>query len=68
MAQHSTASPALPEREAAPYLGYRPAALRVWRRENRGPAYVRHGRSVRYLVKDLDAFLERHRVVTTEAR
>ncbi|HEY0875207.1 MAG TPA: helix-turn-helix domain-containing protein [Vicinamibacterales bacterium] len=68
MAQHTTPPPALAEREASTYIGYRPAALRCWRREGRGPAYVRHGRSVRYLVRDLDAWLDRHRVETREAR
>ncbi|MGE0042406.1 MAG: helix-turn-helix transcriptional regulator [Vicinamibacterales bacterium] len=64
MAEHTTLSTTttLAEPDAAHYIGYRPAALRAWRREGRGPAYVRHGRSVRYLVADLDAWLGAHRV------
>jgi predicted DNA-binding transcriptional regulator AlpA len=53
------------ERDAATYLGYTTAALRSWRAKGKGPSYVRHGRSVRYLVADLDAWLQAHRVVVT---
>jgi predicted DNA-binding transcriptional regulator AlpA len=66
MAQQHTASPALDERDAATYIGYTTSALRAWRRQGRGPAYIKAGRSVRYLVRDLDAWLEAHRVPTRE--
>jgi hypothetical protein len=34
------------------------AALRRWRREGRGPKFVRLSRCVRYRVEDLKAFLD----------
>lgn len=62
MAQHDSPTRALDERAAAAVLGYTGAALRLWRREGRGPAYVRFGRSVRYLPADLAAWQQAHRV------
>jgi predicted DNA-binding transcriptional regulator AlpA len=56
------------EHEAARYVGFTASALRVWRWQGRGPAFIRHGRSVRYLPSDLDAWLTRHRVETSESR
>jgi predicted DNA-binding transcriptional regulator AlpA len=68
MADSHTPHTALPEPKAATYIGFTTSALRLWRREGRGPSYIRHGRSVRYLLKDLDGWLDRHRVETREAR
>ncbi|MCC7242408.1 MAG: DNA-binding protein [Acidobacteria bacterium] len=68
MAHDTTPSPTLAEREAAAYVGYRPSALRAWRIQSRGPAFVRAGRSVRYLTRDLDAWLDAHRVVPRDSR
>lgn len=34
----------------------------------RGPRYIKVGRSVRYRVSDLDEWLERHLVSTSDAR
>ena len=62
MAQHTTATPTLAERDSAVYIGFRPPALKAWRREGRGPAYIRVNRSIRYRVADLDAWLDAHRV------
>jgi len=59
---------ALTERDAAPYIGYTMSALRRWRADGRGPAYIRHGRAVRYLVADLDQWLLAHRVETSDTR
>jgi Helix-turn-helix domain len=56
------------ERDGANYIDFSQAALRKWRREGKGPAYVRVGRSVRYRVDDLDAFLTAHRVETRDSR
>jgi len=53
---------AVAEPDAAHYIGYTQSALRKWRCEGRGPAYVRAGRSVRYRISDLDRWLETHRV------
>lgn len=50
------------EEDAAAFVGYTPAALRAWRRQGRGPAYIRVGRSVRYRISDLDEWLGAHRV------
>jgi predicted DNA-binding transcriptional regulator AlpA len=58
---------ALREPEAAQYLSMSPSFLRQSRmdgiRENRtpGPPFVKIGRAVRYLVEDLDAWLEKYR-------
>ena len=57
----------LTEAEAASYLSLSQSFLRQARmngpRENRtpGPPFVRLGRAVRYLTRDLDAWLLRHR-------
>ena len=50
------------ERVASTYLGMSVPWLRQGRQHGRGPAYVRIGRSVRYLVSDLEAWLQAHRV------
>lgn len=65
---HDRPAPAvtLSERDSANYIGYTESALRAWRRQSRGPAYIRVGRSIRYRLVDLDAWLARHRVPTRE--
>ena len=45
------------EHEAARLLGVSAAALRRWRRERRGPAFVRIERCIGYRVTDLEQFL-----------
>jgi hypothetical protein len=45
------------EAVAARLLGVSVAALRRWRREHRGPAFVRLGRCIGYRMVDLDAFI-----------
>lgn len=50
-------------KEAAPYLGKSEETLRHWRSTGRGPHYLKIGSgrsSVRYLIKDLDAWIDRH--------
>ncbi len=47
----------LNEAEAASRLTMRPATLRVWRCEGRGPAFVKVGRLVRYEPAEIEAFL-----------
>jgi predicted DNA-binding transcriptional regulator AlpA len=49
----------LTENEASGRLKCTVAALRRWRRERRGPRYVKMGRLVRYSQKDLEDFIER---------
>ena len=62
MTQRIVSTTLLSPRDAAAYLGYQPITLRVWRREGRGPAYLKQARSIRYHVRDLDAWLQAHRV------
>ena len=51
---------AIRETEAAEMIGVSVAALRHWRREHRGPVFVRIERCVRYRVADLTQFLDRN--------
>lgn len=60
---------ALTEKQAAAYIGMSVPYLRIDRmnghREGRtpGPPFVKIGRAVRYLRRDLDQWLDDHRVV-----
>jgi len=54
------------ERDAAAMLGISTAALRRWRRERRGPAFVRMERCVGYRVGDLEAFVAGNTVRSSE--
>ncbi len=45
------------ERAAAKMLGVSTAALRRWRYERRGPAFVRLQRAIGYRIADLEQFL-----------
>lgn len=58
--------PPLRERDAARYIGMSVPYLRQARMRARGPAYYRIGRSIRYGVSDLDAWLSTHRVTTRD--
>jgi len=53
--QHSQA---LTEHEVAQRLGLSVATLRAWRLKGKGPRFVRFGRAVRYLVADIERFVE----------
>ncbi len=59
---------ALSEKEAAAYIGMSPAFLRLdrssepLRNRTPGPAFVRKGRRIMYLIDDLDEWLEGDRV------
>ena len=48
------------ERDAADMLGVSTAALRRWRRESRGPAFIRLEGCIRYRLADLEEFLAKH--------
>lgn len=63
---HSDVPQILREREAAKRLGVSAAALRRWRREHRGPAFVRIERCVGYRVADLEEFLSRNTVTASD--
>jgi len=52
----------LREREVSQQYGFSMKTLQLWRWQGRGPAYCKVGASVRYLVADLDAFMEQGRV------
>ena len=52
----------LRERKAAEMLGVSAAALRRWRREQRGPAFIRLQRAVGYRLSDLEKFLSTNTV------
>jgi len=56
----------LSERDAARYVNMSAAFLRKCRARGNGPTATRLGRSVRYLQRDLDEWLDRHRVVARE--
>jgi predicted DNA-binding transcriptional regulator AlpA len=67
----STAVPASPivnEAITAEYIGMSISFLRQSRMDGRrkgrttGPSYIKIGRAVRYLISDLDAWLEEHRI------
>lgn len=62
-------SPNLKTEDAAKFLNVQPATLEQWRWNGRGPRFVKIGRSCRYRLVDLEAFLE-ERVFssTTEAQ
>ena len=50
-------------RESARILGVKPVTMAKWRREGRGPAYVRLGRRIVYKVSALYRHLEANTVV-----
>lgn len=59
---------ALREEDAAHYTGYSRVYLKRARRFGTGPAYLKCGRAIRYMVVDLDRWLEQHRVGTSDAQ
>jgi len=50
----------LKDKAAGEVLGFAPVTLQEWRREGKGPPFVRLGRSVRYRRADLDAWAEKN--------
>ncbi|MEA4857751.1 MAG: DNA-binding protein [Solidesulfovibrio sp.] len=50
------------EKDAAIYVGLSVKALQMRRATHKAPAYIKVGRSVRYRIADLDAFLAAHRI------
>ena len=55
------------EELAAEFLGMAVQTLRNWRMQNRGPAYAKMGRSVRYNIDDLIKFVTDCRIRHKEA-
>lgn len=61
------AEPLLDPKETAALLGCTESALALWRKQHRGPSYIRVGqRLVRYRQQDLVSWLELHRVDSCE--
>ena len=52
----------IPERRAADLLGTSLRTLRKRRYAGVGPRYVKHGKFVMYSMRDLERYLEAHRV------
>lgn len=53
------ASPLLSAEQAIRFIGLKnTGTLHVWRCHGRGPKFVRVGRSIRYRLQDLQAFIE----------
>lgn len=57
----------LKPREVADRIGVHPDTLRAWRREGRGPNYVRVGGRIGYFEHDVKGWLELSRVITSLA-
>jgi hypothetical protein len=64
----SNKSSFLSTKTAAVYIGFSSFALLKWRVTGKGPHYFKIGRSVRYSVDDLDAWLEVRRRLSTSDR
>jgi hypothetical protein len=58
----ATAPVVVRERDAAAMLGVSTAALRRWRRERRGPAFIRIEGCIGYRLADLEDFLSENTV------
>ncbi len=56
----------LDEDGAAAYIGMSSHFLRAARIKKRGPPFLRLGRSIRYTIADLDAWLAKRRVATRD--
>ena len=52
--------------EASVYLGVSAHTLSQWRGYGRGPAYVKYGNKVWYLLADLEAWVASQRVVPAD--
>jgi hypothetical protein len=64
MTSDASAAIVLRESAAARTLGVSKAALRRWRREGRGPTFVRLERAIGYRLSDLETFLTENTVRT----
>lgn len=60
-------STALNEKQLAKLINVSVGLLRKWRREKAGPRWLKLGRVVRYLAKDVEAWLEARAVSTGTA-
>jgi len=55
----------LREGDAAAYLGLAVRTLQKWRLTGKGPEFIKQGRSIRYSLQALDAWLNRCRRQST---
>lgn len=52
----------LDEKAVAKLLGLCPKTLNLWRLQRRGPAFIRCGRSIRYSMRDVRAWIDERTV------
>ncbi len=50
------------EKQASKFLNVAVQTLRNWRHRRKGPVYVKLGRSVRYLLADLENYIQGRRI------
>jgi hypothetical protein len=50
------------EKQAAEYLGIKPATLRAWRNQSIGPRYLKIGKCVKYSINDLQSYVKEQTV------
>lgn len=65
--QHIEIPALMDENATAAALGVTPKALRNWRVQGRGPAFVKIGANVRYRAADIAEFIEKNTVTSTAA-
>ena len=65
MKEVSRNQPLLHEAQAAKMLAVSPAWLQRKRWEGGGPAYIRHGRAIRYEHSEIEAWIASHRITPT---
>jgi hypothetical protein len=58
----------VPDTIAAKIIGSKPATMRRWRFEGRGPRYLKLGGKVFYAVSDLDSYVDGRIVETCDSR
>ena len=51
------------DRQLSPIINAKPPTLRNWRCQRKGPPYVKLGRSVRYSIPEVLAWMERMKIV-----
>jgi excisionase family DNA binding protein len=58
---HAAQGRLLTPKDVAELLGVPEGTLEFWRYQNRGPAYIKVGRHVRYRPADIEAYLQAQR-------
>ena len=57
----------LGQEAAAEFIGLKPPTLAAWRHYNKGPAYLKVGRSAFYRIEDIEKWIDAQAVVPKEA-